>query len=179
MKPTIGKIKIFLIAYLTIQTLDISGQNHLSFKGYTIAGDMKSLVSKMKADGFRTIQRKNWFKGMRTKYLEGDYWRFPKCQIAIRQPKKYNEVTSIYIHPRNNYLLLEDLISTLDSKYGKHEEIISTIDINDRILTWNLQEGCIQIFARTIYGQSFDIIYRDYVEVNMLNHIVTQIDNDL
>lgn len=155
------------------------GQNHLTFMGHPITGDMKSFVKLLQDDGFETQTGKGWFPKMKTKCLQGNFWNFYDCDIVVRRPKKWKNVTSVYIHPRNNFLLLNELISVLDSKYGRHEENYSDVDVNDLTYTWSVPEGTIQIFGTIVYGQSFDILYRDYTEVRLLNHIIKSIDNDL
>jgi hypothetical protein len=168
-----------LIMLLLILPPGLYGQSHLAFLGHPITGDMKSFVAALKGNGFTTKIGKNWFPKMTCKYLQGDFWNFPNCDIVIRKPKKTKYVTSVYIHPKSNFLLLNELIGVLDRKYGKHEEAYSDVDVNALTYTWDLPEGVIQIFGTIVYGQSFDIIYRDYTEVNMLNHIVNTINNDL
>lgn len=90
----------------------------IRFLGCPIAGDMKTFVDKMKSKGLATAVRRSWFKGMKTKFLNGSFGNLPNCDIVVRQPKKYNDVTSVYIHPHSNFLLLNDLISVLDEKYA-------------------------------------------------------------
>ena len=79
----------------------------------------------------------------------------------------------------DNFLLLNELIDVLDSKYGQHEESYSDVDVNALTYTWSMPEGTIQIFGTVVHGQGFDILYRDYTEVRLLNHIINSIDNDL
>lgn len=147
--------------------------------GHPICGDMKAFVDILQKDGFEKRGKKFKFRGMKTKTMYGAFWRFPECNVVVRQPSGYSEVTSIFIHPLCNYVLLADLIETLDSKYGAHDEYISNINVNAITYSWGLPEGYIQIFASTIYGQVFDIVYRDYVEVRLLNNINQRIDSDL
>lgn len=181
MKATTGKslYSKVLILFLLILPMGMYGQEHLAFLGHPITGDMKTFVSKLEVEGLSTVSGKGWFPKMKCKYLQGDFWNFTNCDIVVRRPKKWKDVTSVYIHPKNNFLLLNELIGVLDSKYGRHEESYSDVDVNALTYSWNLQEGTIQIFGTVVYGQSFDIIYRDFTEVNLLNHIMNTIDNDL
>lgn len=181
MKVKIGKyyMKKALLVFLLIYPIWIYGQNHLTFIGHPITGDVKTFVELLKADGFEIQTGKNWFPKMKTKYLRGNFWNFYDCDVVVRRPKKWKEITSVYVHPRNNFLLLNQLIDVLDSKYGRHEENFSDIDVNAITYTWSMNEGIIQIFGTVVYGQGFDIIYRDYTEVRLLNHIVNSINNDL
>lgn len=155
------------------------GQNHQTFMGHPITGDMNTFVKQLQEDGFESQTGKGWFPKMKTKYLHGNFWNFYDCDIVVRRPKKWKNVTSVYIHPHNNYLLLNELVSVLDSKYGRHEESYSDVDVNALTYTWSMPEGMIQIFGTIVYGQGFDILYRDYTEVRLLNHIINSIDNDL
>lgn len=175
-KHIIRKSLLFLLLIFPIWGY---GQNHLTFMGHPITGDMKSFVKMLQDDGLETQTGKGWFPKMKTKYLQGNFWNFYDCDIVVRRPRKWKNVTSVYIHPRNNFLLLNELISVLDSKYGRHEESYSDVDVNALTYTWSMPEGTIQIFGTIVYGQSFDILYRDYTEVRLLNHIINSIDNDL
>lgn len=168
-----------LISLLLSVAIACHAQNHLRFLGCPIDGDMKTFVAKMESKGLETAAHRSWFKGMKTKFLQGSFWNFPNCDIVVRQPKKYNNVTSVYIHPHSNFLLLNDLINVLDNKYGMHTVQYSNSDVNAMNYVWNLQEGCILIYATTTYGQAFDIVYRDYTEVRMLNDYSDAIDDDL
>lgn len=170
--------KLLLIVLLVYPILAY-GQNHLAFMGHPITGNMKSFVKELEADGFDVETGKRWFHKMKTKYLHGDFWNFYDCDVVVRKPKKWDNVTSVYIHPHDNFLLLNQLIDVLDSKYGRHEESYSDVDINALTYTWSMPEGTIQIFGTVVYGQGFDILYRDYTEVRLLNHIINSIDNDL
>ena len=88
-------------------------------------------------------------------------------------------VSSVYIHPHSNFLLLNDLISVLDEKYGQHTVQYPISDVNAMNYVWNIPEGCILIYAATTYGQAFDIMYRDYTEVRMLKAYADVIDDEL
>lgn len=180
MKATTGRPlfhRILLI--LLIFPLGMYGQSHLAFLGQPITGDMKAFVTTLEDKGFTVESGRGWFPKMKCKYLRGDFWNFQDCDIVVRRPKKWKNVTSVYVHPRNNFLLLNELIDVLDRKYGRHEECYSDVDVNALTYTWNMPEGAIQIFGTVVYEQSFDILYRDYTEVNLLNHIINSIDNDL
>ena len=85
----------------------------------------------------------------------------------------------MYVHPKNNFLLLNRLIGVLDQKYGSHIVSTSDVDVNALTYIWDTPEGAIEIFGTVVYGQGFDILYRDHVEVKMLNHVISVIDNDL
>lgn len=170
--------KILLI-FLFLFPLWAFGQEHFSFLGVPITGDMKTFVKKLEGKGFCHEASKGWFHGMKTKYLYGNFWMFPDCDIVIRQPNKYDNVTSIYVHPKNNFLLLNQLISVLDQKYGHHTENRSDTDVNALTYNWDTPKGSVEIFGTVVYGQTFNILYRDEVEVKMLNHVLTVIDNDL
>lgn len=181
MRATTGNTlyRRMLILFLLILPVGLYGQGHLAFLGHPITGDMKSFVAMLEDNGFSTVAGKGWFPKMKCKYLQGDFWNFQDCDIVVRKPKKWKDVTSVYIHPKNNFLLLNELIAVLDGKYGRHKESYSDADVNALTYTWNMPEGAIQIFGTVVYGQSFDIIYRDYTEVNLLNHTMNAIDNDL
>jgi hypothetical protein len=170
--------RIFCIVLLFVPLL-LYGQEHLQFMGHPITGSLNDFVKALKTDGFESSTKKYKFKGMKTKTLKGRFWDFTECHIAVRQPSKYENVTSLYIHPLSKYVLLEELIDAFDSKYGHHTEVFPKVDVNAVIYSWNLPEGCIQIFASVIYGQAFDIVYRDYTEVRLLNYILDTIDRDL
>lgn len=181
MRVTTGKNcsrLVVLVAFLAVQFVAL-GQEHLTFMGYPITGEMKTFVKTLESDGLWKVSGKGWFPRMKSTYMKGYFWNFSECDIVVRKPKRYKNVTSVYIHPHNNFLLLNQLIDVLDSKYGQHEENYSDVDVNALTYTWELPEGVIQIFGTTVYGQGFDILYRDYVEVDMLNHIINSINNDL
>lgn len=170
--------KIIIFAYLCLP-LFLFGQEHLQFMGHPITGDMKTFVSILKTDGFSSSLGYGWFRNMKTKYMIGDFWMFHNCDIVIRHPKKTKFITSVYIHPHNNFLLLNDLINALDRKYGLHQNQYSNADVNSLDYIWNMPEGSICIFATIVYGQSFDIIYRDWTEVNMINNSINGVDDNL
>lgn len=167
-----------LFLLLTIPIL-VFGQGHMKFLAHPICGDMKPFVELLKADGFTVSVKKSWFKKMKTKYLKGDFWWFPNCDIVIRQPKGYKQISSVYVHPHNNYLRLDDLIGTLDEKYGSHQTYCPSTDPYRINYSWDLPEGSIVIFASTVYGQSFDILYQDWTERTMIQNAVERIDADL
>lgn len=175
----VNEMKRTLLLVLLMFTLLVHGQEHLSFLGLSITGNMKTFVKTLESKGFQGESGKGWFHGMKTKYLRGNFWMFPDCDVVVQQPKKYDNVTSVYIHPENNFLLLNQLIGVLDQKYGDHTENRSDVDINALTYTWDTPEGTIEIFGTVVYGQTFDILYRDYVEVRMLNRVISEIDNDL
>ena len=166
-------IFIFLIPQI------VYGQNHMQFLGHAITGDIKTFVNRLKSEGFKPISKKYKFGGMKTKTLKGTFWKFPECHIVVRQPLQYEDVTSVYIHPLSNYVLLPDLVESLDAKYGKHEKYNLKVDVNAITLVWNIPKGQIHIFASTIYGQVFDILYSDYQEVKLLNNLRDKVDRDL
>ena len=169
---------IVLFVFLS-SALQAISQNHLCFLGQPITGNMKNFVVQMESKGLGRGYSKGWFKGMRTKYLRGNFWRFPDCDIVVRGPKKMKDATSVYVHPHNNFLLLNDLVESLDDRYGTHEVQYSNADINAMNYVWSMPEGCITIYASTTYGQVFDIVYRDHVEVRLLNVSASMIDDDL
>lgn len=172
-------MKHIIIFLLLSMAVICHAQDHLRFLGCPITGDMKTFVDQMKSKGLATAVHRSWFKGMKTKFLNGSFWNFPDCDIVVRQPKKYNNVTSVYIHPHSNFLLLNDLISVLDDKYGQHTVQYPTSDVNAMNYVWNIPEGCVLIYATTTYGQAFDIMYRDYTEVRMLKAYSDAIDDEL
>ena len=164
---------------LLSQALQATSQNHLCFLGQPITGNMKNFVAQMENKGLTKGYSKGWFKGMRTKYLKGTFWRFPDCDIVVRGPKNTKDVTSVYVHPHNNFLLLGDLVESLDERYGAHAVKYSSADINAMNYVWSIPEGSIVIYASTTYGQVFDIVYRDHVEVRLLSVSANMIDDDL
>lgn len=172
-------MKKLLIIFLLALPLMACGQDHLQFMGQPITGSMKTFVQGLKKRGFETQAGKGWFKKIKCKYLTGDFWMFSGCDVVVRSPNRSNNVTSVYIHPHNNFLLLNQLIDVLDKKYGDHFENRSDADVNALTYVWDMPEGTIEIFGTIVYGQSFDILYRDYTEVNMLNHSIDIIDSDL
>lgn len=167
MREIIGKkqIRTVFILILLICSFNTYGQNHLIFMGHPIVGDMKEYVKALEKDGFKTLLNKGWFPKMKTKYLRGKYWKLNNCDIVVRRHKASKGVTSVYIHPKNNFLLLNELISILDYKYGRHSEDYSIYDSNSIIYSWIMPEGSIRIFGSTVYGQSFNILYQDFAEV--------------
>jgi hypothetical protein len=172
-------MKKILILLLIFSSITCSSQNHLTFLDYPITGSLEEFVKVLENKGFKKTYNHGWFKKMKTKYLRGSFWQFPDCDIVVRQPKKYNNVTSVYVHPHSNFLLLNDLLYALDRKYGEHQEQYSNSDINIRNYYWSMPEGSITIFATTTYGQNFDIVYRDFTEVNILERYSELIDDDL
>lgn len=172
-------MKKLILLFLLVFPLQDYGQEHLTFLDLSITGDMKTFVKALERKGFSKEMGKGWFHGMKTKYLRGDFWMFPDCDVVVRQPKKYQYVTSVYVHPKNNFLLLNRLIGVLDQKYGSHIVSTSDVDVNALTYIWDTPEGAIEIFGTVVYGQGFDILYRDHVEVKMLNHVISVIDNDL
>lgn len=159
--------------------LMLHAQRHLEFLGHPITGDLKAFVDQLKDEGFTSISKKYKFEGMKTKTLKGRFWEFPECHVVVRQLSKVNDVTSVFIHPLSGYVLLDDMVEAFDIKYHPHETAYPKTDVNAVIYTWNVHEGCIQIYASTVYGQAFNIIYRDNTEVRMLNYIYDRIDSDL
>ena len=151
----------------------------MCFHGHPITGDMTSFIALLKNDGYVPIKKRYKFRGMKSKTLKGTFWEFPDCHVIVRQPSDYSDVTSVYIHPLNNYVLLADLLDSYDAKYGEHEIFYSRVNANAVTYTWNLHEGMIQVIASTIYGQSFDIIYRDFTEVNMIDSFYGTLDKEL
>lgn len=168
-----------IIAIYINSALLVYSQKHLEFLDCPITGPMKEFVAQMQQKGLTKSYSKGWFKQMKTKYLKGNFWYFTNCDVVIREFKDIDNVTSVYIHPQNNFLLLEDLIESLDGKYGQHRVQYFNSDVNAVNFDWSVPEGQITIYASTIYGQAFDIIYRDYIEVKLLNISEDRINNDL
>lgn len=169
-------VAFFLFIYTSIFAYS---QEHLTFLDCPITGPMNEFVAQMQLRGLTKSYSRGWFKKMKTKYLKGDFWFFTNCDVVVRGFKNIDKVTSVYVHPQNNFLLLNDLIETLDGKYGKHSVLYSNTDVNAINFVWSVPEGQITIYASKTYGQAFDIIYRDYVEVKLLNISADRIDNDL
>lgn len=130
----------FLIVFLFVVITCRAG-GYLYFLNTPITGSMKEFVGKLKAKGLEHVDNKGWFKGFKTAYLRGDFWQFPDCDIVVRQPKKHQNVTSVYIHPHSNFLLLNDMLEVLDSKYGAHATLISNFDVNSVNYVWQMPEG--------------------------------------
>lgn len=170
---------LIVLLILLGSALQAMSQDHLCFLGQPITGNMKDFVAQMESKGLTKGYSKGWFKGMRTKYLKGTFWRFPDCDIVVRGPKNMKDATSVYVHPHSNFLLLDDLVQSLDERYGAHDIRYSNADINAMNYVWSVPEGSIVIYASTTYGQVFDIVYRDHVEVKLLSISANMINDDL
>lgn len=165
MRRTTGKFfTAILCMLLTLLPLSAQGQQHISFMGVALGGDMKSTLEQLKQQGLEDATHKSWFPKMYCKYLEGSFWVFSDCDIAIRSIRKKQPVSSVYIHPHDNFLALNDLIRSLDEKYGRHDEYGSDYDVNAVNYQWDVPGGSIFIFGTNVYGQSFDILYEDNIE---------------
>lgn len=172
-------MKRLLFILIFCLPLMLYAQHHLEFLGHPITGNLKEFVKQLEADNFMPVSKKYRFKGMRTRTLKGKFWEFPECHIVVIQPSKMENVTSVLIRPLSGYVLLEDMIEAYDNKYNNHMTNYPKTDVNAVIYTWNVQKGCIQIHASTVYGQAFSIIYRDNTEVTMLNNLIDKVDSDL
>lgn len=172
-------MKRLLLIILLVAPILCYGQEHLKFMNHPITGDMKEFCKQLENDGFESIHDKFWFESMNAKYFIGNFWLFSSCYVVARKPKKYADVTSVYVRPRNNFLLLDKLISKLDDKYGSHKEEYHDEDVNAINYVWSCDSGKITVFATKIYGQRFDILYQDRVEVMQNNQFYNGIDGDL
>ena len=172
-------MKGLILALLIGIPVFVYGQEHLRFLDHPITGDLKEFVKKLNAEGYESVSNKYRFQGMQTKTVRGTFWKFSDSYVIVRKFKRSPDVSSVYIHPKNGYVLLNELIDVMDSKYGSHEEYTSYTNVNEINYSWNLPTGCISIFASTIYGQAFDILYQDYLEIIILNKVNQAIDSNL
>lgn len=172
-------MKHLILALLIGMPVFVCGQEHLCFLDHPITGDLKEFVKTLNADGYESVSNKYRFQGMQTKTVRGVFWKFSDCYVVVRKFKKSPDVSSVYIHPKKGFVLLNELIDVMDSKYGSHEVSTSYTNINEITYSWSLPVGCISIFASTIYGQAFDILYQDYIEVNIINKVSQTIDSNL
>ena len=172
-------MKCLILALLIGMPVFVCGQEHLRFLDHPITGNLKEFVKTLNAEGYESVSNKYRFQGMQTKTVRGAFWKFSDSYVVVRKFKKSSDVSSVYIHPKKEFVLLNELIDVMDSKYGSHEEYTSYTNVNEITYIWSLPMGCISIFASTINGQAFDILYQDYVEVNIINKVNQIIDSNL
>lgn len=154
-------------------------QEHLFFIGIPIQGTIANFIELLKDKGFKRASSPYSFDGMTVKSVRGTFWKFPDCIISVRAFDNTDNVSSVYIHPKSNYLLKDELIDSYDAKYGNHQEYQSYADAQNVAYIWNTPNGQITIYGRAIYGQSFNILYQDYTEVKVNNKIEELFNNDL
>ena len=157
----------------------VQAQEHLSFIGIPLKGSIEHFVELMKEKGFKRSSSPYSFDGMEVASVKGSFWKFPNCIISARTFSNVNNVSSVYIHPKSNYLLMDELIDSYDAKYGKHVFYQSYADSQNIAYIWTVPQGQITIYGRAIYGQSFNILYQDYTEVTVNNKIEELFNNDL
>lgn len=171
------KITLFVVS-LIMSLSAFAQKEHLSFMDIPIAGPISEFNKSLRAKGFVFVKKSD-FKNYTTKSVKGDWWWFKNCKVTIRQHDACKEVSSIYIHPTSGYTRLYDLIDAYDNKYGKHTEYVDELTNRDFCLTWIFESGSIQIYGSTIFGQAFNIVYRDYTELNAINNIQRYMDSEL
>lgn len=157
----------------------VQAQEHLSFIGIPIQGSMNNFIELLKCKGFKRASSPYSFDGMETRSVKGTFWKFPNCIITVRCLDNSSNVSSVYIHPKSNYLLKDELIDSYDARYGKHVLYQSYTDNQNVAYIWSIPEGQITLYGRAIYGQSFNILYQDYTEVDVNNKIEEIFNSDL
>lgn len=157
----------------------VQAQEHLSFIDIPIQGSMDNFIESLKNKGFKRASSPYSFDGMGTRSVKGAFWKFPNCIITVRCIDNSSNVSSVYIHPKSNYLLKDELIDSYDAKYGKHVLYQSYTDSQNVAYIWSIPEGQITLYGRTIYGQSFNILYQDYTEVDANNKTEKLFNSDL
>ena len=97
-------------------------QEHLLFIGIPIQGSIDNFIELLKDKGFKKTSSPYSFDGMEVKSVRGTFWKFPNCIISVRAFDNTDNVSSVYIHPKSNYLLKDELIDSYDAKFGNHQE---------------------------------------------------------
>lgn len=171
------RIKLFVV--LSLLALSVYAQKeHLSFCGIPISGTPAEFAKKMKKQGFTSCSRAR-FTDYQCKTMKGNWWWFDECKVSIRKHKNGKEASSVYIHPTTGYTKIYDLIDAYDKKYGSHTEYVDPLNNRDFCMAWTLGNGIIQVYGSFIFGQAFNIVYRDYTEVVLLNTIDKYMDSEL
>lgn len=164
---------------LTMVALSAFGQKeHLSFMGIPITGETNDFVKNLKKQGFKPCTRTR-FIDYQAKTLRGDWWWFEGCKVSIRKHKAGKGVSSVYIHPTSGYTKIYDLIDAYDKKYGEHLEYVDPLNGRDFCMTWTLENGAIQVYGSFIFGQAFNIVYRNFSELVLLHSIEKYMDSEL
>ena len=101
-------MKGLILALLIGMPVFVYGQEHLRFLDHPITGDLKEFVKKLNAEGYESVSNKYRFQGMQTKTVRGTFWKFSDSYVIVRKFKRSPDVSSVYIHPKNGYVLLNE-----------------------------------------------------------------------
>lgn len=170
MKMTIGKL-LFELSLFVYPSLGFA--QDLKFLGIPIEGKLHTFVNKLKEKGYSSIPffiYNRSYNGFKTKNLSGSFWKFPNCYVFPRAIKGSKDVSSVIIRPRSDYWLKDELIYSLDQKYGRHTEYNSTVNSDEETFIWKVTGGEIILFANTIPGQVFELLYRNSHESKILKN---------
>lgn len=156
--------KILIILLITVSTISLKAQEHLTFKGVPIDGTLDTYVDNMQKAGFSFIGKQEGIA-----LLTGDFAGHRNCTVAVITLESMDIVNKITVlfdtyqdwaNMHDNYSILKDLLST---KYGKHQNCVEKFegyiqprDDNSRmhelsmdrckyITTWETDKGFIEL----------------------------------
>ena len=121
---------------------------HLSFMGIQLGQDEKVFVQSIKAKGFKFKK-----KVPLGDVYEGDFWKLMDCELFYFQGSNlatgFNYIESVHIIatkqnvPEVSPTLYKQLVSNMDSKYGKHYNVTDYISTYTSGYLWIKHGGYI------------------------------------
>lgn len=147
----------FLIMFSFFATVGILAQQHLSFMGIRMGGNINDFTRALQAKNvtvtysgthdYGTDDDEYWCS------LNGDFWMFQNAYILVRAPYIDHGVSSVNVESiRDTKATFNNLIAQMDKKYGKHSVATGNHSPYSYKYTWKLSRGNI-IVSRTQFSQ--------------------------
>lgn len=181
-------IRIIALIILSSVSFSMYAQKHLTFMGVPMGQNINTFTEKLIEQGltiynsgshlFGNEEDEDWVT------LSGPFWYFDSTDnILVKAPYIDKGVSSVLVMARANHQTYQKLISTLNTKYGKHQRSINVQFKGDAQYIWITSKGNIEVwrsaFAEDDAQCNVEITYKDYPLVNRTAKKKSKRSNDL
>lgn len=162
--------KLVVSIVLSIITLSLSAQ-HMTFMGVSMGKDIQSFTSQLSNKGLWVVadgthDNEYWVT------MNGDFWEFEGVSVLVKAPFVDGGVSIVSVwDARGNRTTTKNLITSLDSKSGKHTIERDVIIRGDTKCKWHTNKGDVELWHTKYYDEgdgkcNIEISYIDYPQVN-------------
>lgn len=181
-------IRIIVLAILFSIAFNMYAQKHLSFMGVPMGQNINIFTERLIERGltiynsgshlFGDEEDEDWAT------FSGPFWNFDCTDnILVKAPYVDKGVSSVLVMARANRPTFQNLISALNTKYGKYHRLINVRFKGEAQYIWITSKGNIEVwrsaFAEDDAQCNIEITYKDYLLVNRIAKKKRKRSNDL
>lgn len=145
--------------------------NHIEFMGVRLGEDLDETIELFKEKGFYPDEHGKNPKGQG---FYGKYWKFNKVHLYLYAPTEIGKVVEASLSIESQLFYYEELVSSLDEKYGSHRTKKTLINVE---LYWDLPNGNRIVLEK--YSSFISLKYQDYLKAQQDKQKASESNKDL